>query len=90
MLLNTAGQARLCDFGVSAGISGTQNSVVGSPYWMAPEVISQCGYSLPADVWSLGITVIEMAEMLPPRAHLHPMKVLTRIAQVGVVCVHAV
>ncbi len=81
ILLNANGRARLCDFGVSAGLgcASAKNTVIGSPFWMAPEVITTAGYSVSADVWSLGICVIEMAEMVPPRSHLHPMKVLLKI-----------
>lgn len=81
ILLNANGRARLCDFGVSAGLgsASAKNTVIGSPFWMAPEVISTAGYSVSADIWSLGICVIEMAEMVPPRSHLHPMKVLLKI-----------
>jgi serine/threonine protein kinase len=69
VLLTKDGQAKLADFGVSAQLVAGQDkrkTVIGTPFWMAPEVISETSYDGRADVWSLGITIIELAEMEPP------------------------
>jgi hypothetical protein len=79
VLLTDDGHVKLADFGVSAELTNTLNkrkTVVGSPYWMAPEVIRESHYDGRADVWSLGITVIEMAEGAPPHANLHPLRAI--------------
>lgn len=79
VLLTSEGHVKLADFGVSAELSNTLNkrkTVVGSPYWMAPEVIRESHYDGRADVWSLGITCIEMAEGAPPHANLHPLRAI--------------
>jgi serine/threonine protein kinase len=79
VLLTEKGHVKLADFGVSAELTNTLNkrkTVVGSPYWMAPEVIRESHYDGRADVWSLGITAIEMAEGAPPHANLHPLRAI--------------
>jgi Protein kinase domain len=79
VLLTADGHVKLADFGVSAELSNTLNkrkTVIGSPYWMAPEVIRESHYDGRADVWSLGITVIELAEGAPPHANLHPLRAI--------------
>ncbi|XP_060791293.1 serine/threonine-protein kinase 10 [Neoarius graeffei] len=89
ILLMLDGDIKLADFGVSAKNTKTlqrRDTFIGTPYWMAPEVVmcetsKDAPYDYKADIWSLGITLIELAQIEPPHHELNPMRVLLKIAK---------
>lgn len=89
ILLTEEGEVKLADFGVSAQITATINkrrSFIGTPYWMAPEVAAverKGGYNQQCDIWAVGITAIELAELQPPMFDLHPMRALFLMSKSG-------
>ena len=87
VLLKANGEVRLADFGYAAQLKSStdvRRSAVGTPYWMAPEVIKKQPYSLPADIWSFGIMLRELADGEPPYVDLPPMKALFKIVSEGI------
>ena len=87
LLLNSKGEVKLCDFGVSQSydesMSQSTMNVIGSPYWMAPEVISGDHYTDKADIWGIGITAVELAEGAPPYVEFQPTKAMIEISRNG-------
>ncbi|XP_075932014.1 STE20-like serine/threonine-protein kinase isoform X1 [Anarhichas minor] len=89
ILLSLDGEVKLADFGVSAKNTKTfqrRDSFIGTPYWMAPEVVmcetsKDRPYDYKADIWSLGVTLIEVAQIEPPNHEMNPMRVLLKIAK---------
>ncbi|KAF7299411.1 Cytokinesis protein sepH [Mycena indigotica] len=82
LLTNKDGTVKLADFGVASNTTSVNDgAVVGSPYWMAPEVIEQSGATTASDIWSVGCVVIELLEGHPPYHTLDPMPALFRIVQ---------
>ncbi|KAJ3268713.1 hypothetical protein HDV01_002344 [Terramyces sp. JEL0728] len=96
LLLTESGEVKLADFGVSAmlkNVGGKASTFIGTPYWMAPEVImcdpdnpksASASYSDKSDIWSIGITVIEVAEKNPPLCDIHPMQALNLIPKTNI------
>ena len=84
VLLTAFGEVKLADFGLSCQLTETRprrRSVVGTPCWMAPEIVTGCEYGCEVDVWSLGVTCIEMHEGEPPYLRLPPMQTMGVIAR---------
>lgn len=87
LLLNTSGEIKLADFGYAAQLTQQKQkrtTIVGTPYWMAPEVIRGQNYDIKVDIWSLGIMVMEMAEGEPPYMEFPPLRALFLITTKGV------
>ena len=82
ILLTSEGHSKLADFGVAAQLDNTvakRVTLIGTPLWMAPEVMQEIGYDCVADIWSLGITALQMAEGKVPYMEMHPVRAMFMI-----------
>jgi serine/threonine protein kinase len=82
ILVTADGLVKIADFGVAAVLTVKKPyrlTAIGAPYWMAPEVVEEVKYDTKADIWSLGITTIELAERQPPYSDIHPMRAIFMI-----------
>ena len=87
VLLTSDGQVKIADFGYAAQLTqekSVRNTIVGTPYWMAPELIRGQNYDKKVDIWSLGIMVMEMAEGQPPYMEFPPLRALFLITTKGI------
>lgn len=84
IIFTDQGKVKLADLGIASQLTNTlskRNTFIGTPHWMAPEVIQESRYDGRVDVWGLGISGIEMAETCPPRWKVHPMRVIFMISR---------
>lgn len=84
ILLNEKGETKLADFGVSAKLLstyGSKESVIGTPFWMSPEILGKNKYTNKTDIWSVGITAIEMAEQEPPYSKYYTWVAMKKIRE---------
>jgi serine/threonine kinase 4 len=82
ILVSENGQAKIADFGVSTHVTQSsvkRNTRTGSPLWMSPELLTKSQYTFKTDIWSLGITALELAEGVPPYSHQHPYRAIFSI-----------
>ena len=82
ILLLKNGRSKLADLGITAELTSSRRlrkTVIGTPYWMAPELISEVGYDVPVDVWSLGIVILEMTNGKVPHDNINPMRAIFKI-----------
>jgi len=87
MLLSSEGDVKIADFGYAAQLTqkkDRRNTIVGTPYWMAPELIRGQNYDTKVDIWSLGIMIMEMAEGEPPYMEFPPLRALFLITTKGI------
>jgi len=85
--LGSGGEVKIADFGYAAQLTQQKNkrqTIVGTPYWMAPELIRGQEYDTKVDIWSLGIMIMEMAEGEPPYMEFPPLRALFLITTKGI------